>query len=160
MSHVLTVPNHHIEGCGEPPNLLAEGCYSAYYENTDGEQMVFQFDYQSKKGTLWCGDWSWEKLVPVLGGKVLMNLGISELTWLELVWETATRAEPEIFLLGSYKDYLDARIPQLEEISTIYGEYKEEGALPKCLVAQQLRYYKRKKRETERKIATLLLKEG
>lgn len=106
--NVLTVPNHHIEMCGKPPELVAKGCYTAYFENQYGEQLVFQYDYKAKKGTLWCGDYSWEQPVPVMGGGTTIVLGSEEQEWLRLAWQVATRHETKEFQLRSRLDLISA----------------------------------------------------
>ena len=89
---VLTVPNHHIEACGKPPGLIASEVYTAYFENDYGEQLVFTYDWKQRKGTLWHGDWSWERPIEVLaGGCPGMILSHEERVWLRLVWQVATR---------------------------------------------------------------------
>jgi len=94
---VLTVPNRHYEGCGKPPELKAEGCYTAYFENDYGEQMVFQYDYTTKKGTLWHGDYSWDSPVEVMGGGTTLVMGEEDRAWLQLVWRVATKRETKEF---------------------------------------------------------------
>jgi hypothetical protein len=106
---VLTVPNGHYECCGKPPELRArDGCYTAYFENDCGEQIVFQYDYKSKKGTLWHGDYGWDEPVTVMGGGTTMIMSEEEREWLRLVWRVATRAETKEFQLRSALDLVNA----------------------------------------------------
>ncbi len=105
---VLTVPNFHYKCCGQPPDLNAGGCYTAYFENNCGEQIVFQYDHRSKKGTMWHGDYGWDKPVSVMGGGSTMIMGKEEREWLQLVWRVATRIETREFQLRSNLDLVNA----------------------------------------------------
>jgi hypothetical protein len=105
---VLTVPNHHIEMSGKPPGRVATGCYTAYFENDYGEQLLFQYDYKEKKGTLWHGDYSWEEPLPVMGGGTTLTMSEEEREWLGLVWRVATRHETKEFQLRSALDLVNA----------------------------------------------------
>lgn len=105
---VLTIPNRHTMSCGKPPDLVAKNCYTAYFENHYGEQIVFQYDYETKKGTLWHGDYSWEEPVPVMGGGTTMTMSEEEREWLRLVWRVATRGETKEFQLRSALDLTNA----------------------------------------------------
>ena len=113
---VLTVPNYHYESCGKPPELMARGGYTAYFENNYGEQMVFRYDYQEKKGTLWHGDYSWEQPVPVMGGGATMIMSEEEREWLRLVWRVATRGETKEFQLRSSLDLVNAHKAIYDEL--------------------------------------------
>ena len=92
---VLTVQNCHIKECGEPPGLVAGiSGYTAYFENDDGEQLVFQYDREKHQGTLWHGDITWGKPVEIFAGQpVKIILSAEEREWLVLVWRVATRYE-------------------------------------------------------------------
>jgi hypothetical protein len=105
---VLTVPNRHFECCGEPPDLNAEDGYTAYFENGYGEQLVFQYDYKSKKGALWHGDCGWDEPFPVMGGGTTVIMSKEEREWLQLVWQVATRGETKEFQLRSTLDLVNA----------------------------------------------------
>ena len=106
---VLTIPNHHLMCCGKPPELVADGSvYTAYFENQRGEQLVFQFDYKVKKGTLWHGDYGWEHLVTIMGGGTTMLINEEEREWLQLVWRIATRRETKEFQLRSALELVNA----------------------------------------------------
>lgn len=118
---VLTVPNRHYECCGKPPELNAEDRYTAYFENDFGEQIVFQYDYRSKKGTLWHGDFGWNEPVPVMGGSTTMIMNEGEREWLRLVWRIVTRNETKEFqlrssleLINAHKEICDELLVQLE----------------------------------------------
>jgi len=87
---VLTVLNAHIPGCGKPPGLETAGrCYTAYFENEELEQLVFRYDYELKRGTLWHGDYNWEHPLEVCNGCAPITLGEEEDKWLQLVWRVA-----------------------------------------------------------------------
>ena len=105
---VLTIPNHHYECCGKPPDLKAQGVYTAYFENDYGEQVVFQYDYKTKKGTLWHGDYGWEAPAQVMAGGTTMIMSEEEREWLRLVWRVATRSETKEFKLRSALDLINA----------------------------------------------------
>jgi len=114
---VLTVPNYHYECCGKPPDLNAQhDGYTAYFENDYGEQIVFQYDYKTKKGTLWHGDYSWDHPVEVMGGGTTMVMGNEEREWLRLVWRVATRRESKEFQLRSSLDLTNAHKAIYEEL--------------------------------------------
>ena len=110
---VLIVPNHHIEMSGKLPELIAKGCYTAYFENQYGEQLVFQYDYE---GTLWHGDYSWEEPVQVMSGGTTMILGEEEREWLHLVWRTATKGESREFQLQSALELINAQKATYDEL--------------------------------------------
>ena len=89
---VLTVLNVHIPGCGKPPGLEPAGrCYTAYFENEELEQLVFRYDYDLKRGTLWHGDYNWERPVKVENGHCPLILSREEEQWLQLVWQVAIK---------------------------------------------------------------------
>jgi len=113
---VLTVPNFHYKCCGKPPDLNAGGCYTAYFENSCGEQIVFQYDFRSKKGTLWHGDYGWDMPVPVMGGGTTMIVSKEEREWLRLVWQVATRTETREFQLRSSLDLINAHRDIYDEL--------------------------------------------
>lgn len=88
---VLTVPNHHAEGCGEPPGLIAKDHYTAYFENQFGEQLIFTYDRAKKEGKLWHGDCGWDAPIEVFAGDAVETvLSNEERAWLKLVWTVAT----------------------------------------------------------------------
>lgn len=113
---VLSVPNHHYECCGKPPELVATGCYTAYFENDYGEQMVFQYNYKEKKGVLWHGDCGWEESFPVMAGGTTIIISDEEREWLRLVWGVATRGESEEFQLRSALSLVNAQKAVFDEL--------------------------------------------
>jgi len=113
---VLTVPNCHYECCGKPPGLNSKDGYTAYFENKYGDQMMFQYNYKTKKGTLWHGDYGWDHPVEVMGGGTTMIMGEEEQEWLRLVWRVATRGESKEFQLRSSLDLVNAHKAIYEEL--------------------------------------------
>ena len=88
---VLTVLNLHVPDSGKPPDLTTEsGSYTGYFENMEGEQLVFRYDYKAQKGTLWHGDYSWQHPVEIENGHAPLIMSREETTWLQLVWLVAT----------------------------------------------------------------------
>lgn len=92
---VLTAVNFHIDGSGKPPELVTGGsCYTGYFENREAEQLVFQYDYSTREGKLWHGDFSWEHPVKVENGSCSsLVLSAEEIMWLQLVWRIATKSQ-------------------------------------------------------------------
>lgn len=89
---VLTIFNFHVAASGKPPDLMADTTrYTGYFENAEGEQLVFQYDRKNKKGTLWHGDYHWEHPVAVENGHCPLTLSRDESEWLRLVWHIATQ---------------------------------------------------------------------
>jgi hypothetical protein len=71
---LFQVTNHHGEACGVPPQIDEQtfpGVYRSYFENQNGEQAIFLYDYKQEHGTLYLGDAGWEHLFDVVDGKVL-----------------------------------------------------------------------------------------
>lgn len=118
---VLTVPNRHIEVSGKPPELEAKGCYTAYFENCYGEQLVFQFDKERKVGTLWHGDCGWEKPIQVMSGGTTMILSYEEKEWLMTVWQVATINETKEF-------HHSSAIGLSEAYRAICGRVEKDGS--------------------------------
>jgi hypothetical protein len=84
--------NNHLEDAGIPPHLdgNAKDKYSGYFRNEHGEQSLFVYDYQTKKGILWMGDNGWEEAIPVMDGEATDTiLTKSESLWLRACWFAA-----------------------------------------------------------------------
>jgi hypothetical protein len=64
--------------------------YVSYFENRYGEQWVFVYDRQTKKGELRGGDVKWDTVLPVHEGQDQMTLNDDEATWLRTCWKAAT----------------------------------------------------------------------
>jgi hypothetical protein len=50
---LLQVTNHHGEACGVPPQIDEQafpGVYRSYFENKNGEQAIFLYDYEQERG--------------------------------------------------------------------------------------------------------------
>jgi hypothetical protein len=96
---VLTIINKHIKECGEPPNLFTSpNCYIGYFENQHGEQLVYQYNRDTKQGRLWHGDCRWAKIIEVVDGYPLsmgkiVTLSEEELAWLYIVCKMARSAK-------------------------------------------------------------------
>jgi hypothetical protein len=93
---LFSVSNHHLEHCGNPPQIDgdAAGKYFGYFENQDGEQMVYCYDYQTQKGTLRMGDAHWEKEYVVDENGIVKEgilLSYNERLWLWLTSVTARK---------------------------------------------------------------------
>jgi len=75
---LFQVTNHHGEACGVPPQIDEQtfsGVYRSYFENQNGEQAVFLYDYEQECGTLYMGDAGWEHPYDVVDGKVAGLIG-------------------------------------------------------------------------------------
>ena len=145
---VLTVPNHHYECCGKPPDLNAMDGYTAYFENDYGEQIVFQYDYKSKKGTLWHGDYGWDEPVPIMGGGTTMIMSEEEREWLRLVWRVATRGETKEFLLRSALDLVNAHKAIYDELLA-RPEFAEDAFMQRAFLKTKRKLEKQAKALTD-----------
>jgi hypothetical protein len=94
---VLTALNFQQPSSGKPPGLFTTGsCYTGYFENSEREQLVFQYDYERHEGRLWHGDFSWEQPAKVKNGFCRsLVLDLAEKLWLQLVWKVATERSRE-----------------------------------------------------------------
>ena len=93
---LLTIRNHHIAECGDPPIVDggAKGCYIGYFENPYGEQWVFTLDRTTGKATLRGGDVGWNTEFDVVDGAVAdLLLGNEEPRWLQTCWASAARKQ-------------------------------------------------------------------
>ncbi len=90
---LFQVTNHHEEACGVPPQIDEQtfpGVYRSYFENQNGEQVIFLYDYEQECGTLYMGDAGWEHPYEVVDGKVPeLTLNRPEQTWLSACWEAS-----------------------------------------------------------------------
>ena len=90
---LFTARNRHVVSSGNPPSINGNeaGRYHGYFENEHGEQAVFVYDYESKEGTLWMGDVSWEEAIPIENGQAKNIVMIEhERLWLLACWQAAT----------------------------------------------------------------------
>ncbi len=90
-ANVITIPNHHGQDGGNPPDMLADWRqYTGYFENEHGEQWLFVYDRETKAATLRGGDTGWEKIYEVVDGVIPgLILSDEESLWLHLCWKTA-----------------------------------------------------------------------
>jgi hypothetical protein len=93
MTLVFKARNIHAEACGQPPRVINEtpGQYVGYFEGDCGDQWVFAYDRESKRGTLRGGDADWSEIHEVVDGVALgLILSPPEATWLRACWAAAT----------------------------------------------------------------------
>ncbi len=90
---IFQAVNYHGKSSATPPfrNTAAPGRYYGYFENEHKEQFIFEYDYQTKTGNLWAGDYSWDKPVRVIEGDAPeLILSTIERIWLQACWQAAT----------------------------------------------------------------------
>ena len=84
MANLFTVGNHHSEECGTAPEINGDeaGVYSSYFENSDGEQFVFQYQRSTGEAVLRGGDLGWDESyeIPQMAGDIVLN--DAEFLWL------------------------------------------------------------------------------
>ena len=87
------VTNKHSPSSGEPPQIDANtpNRYHSYFENAQGEQLIFVFDYAKNEALLYHGDAGWEHPQPVHDG-ITPNVVLDEAErlWLRACWMAAT----------------------------------------------------------------------
>ena len=90
---LFQVTNHHGEACGIPPQIDEQNfpdVYRSYFENQNGEQAIFLYDYEQERGTLYLGDEGWEYPHDVVDGRVPeLILNHPEQLWLSACWEAS-----------------------------------------------------------------------
>jgi hypothetical protein len=90
---LFQVTNHHGESGGAAPQIDEQtfpGVYRSYFENHNGEQAIFLYDYEQERGTLYMGDAGWEHPYDVVDGKVPgLMLNRPEQLWLSACWEAS-----------------------------------------------------------------------
>lgn len=93
---ILTLKNNHLPTYGLPPAIEhnPQTMYLGYYQNSQGHQFIFQFDFDTGQAILVCGDADWDKTFPVLNGRVEMILESDEAAWLQLCFNAATGKRP------------------------------------------------------------------
>ena len=90
---IFTAQNKHVSDSGKPPQIDANtpNRYHAYFENAQGEQLIFIYDRESDTGTLYHGDLGWEQPRPVEDGKCpSVLLDEADMLWLRSCWMAAT----------------------------------------------------------------------
>ena len=90
---LFQVTNHHGEASGIPPQIDEQtfpGVYRSYFENQNGEQAVFWYDYEREHGTLYMGDAGWDHPYAVVDGEAAgLTLNRPEQLWLSACWEAS-----------------------------------------------------------------------
>lgn len=93
-SSLFQVRNKHVSDSGESPSIdgNASDRYHAYFENGQGEQLIFIYDRKADTGTLYHGDLGWDDPQPVEEGGRCPNviLDEAETLWLRACWLAAT----------------------------------------------------------------------
>ena len=91
VTHLFSVPNHHFIGRGKPPKFNGDDpdSYYSYFENCHGEQLIFEFNRDSKQALLWHGDVDWEPR-QVVNGMVNLILSEEEHMWLQACHKAVT----------------------------------------------------------------------
>ena len=65
---VIEIENVHSEECGAPPGLrktAGDSGYSGYFENDFGEQWLISINRETRTGTLYAGDISWNEPIRI-----------------------------------------------------------------------------------------------
>ena len=90
---LFQVANHHGASCGVQPQIDEQtfpDVYRGYFENQNGEQALFLYDYEQECGTLYMGDAGWEHPYAVVDGKIPgLMLNRPEQLWLMACWEVS-----------------------------------------------------------------------
>lgn len=74
---------------GEPPFFDGDvpDHYYGYFQNTFGEQLIFEYNRATQEGKLWHGDAGWERNYPVTDGIAPgLILSDGEKMWLRACW--------------------------------------------------------------------------
>lgn len=93
MSPLFQANNKHVADSGQPPFIDANtpNRYHSYFENAQGEQLIFVYDYDTYAGTLYHGDLGWDQPRPVEDGKCpSIILDEAEMLWIQACWLAAT----------------------------------------------------------------------
>ncbi len=89
---LLTIRNHHVPECGDPPIVdgETENQYIGYFENPFGEQWIFKLNRETGEAILRGGDVGWNAVHYVIDGHVPeLILGKEEQLWLQACWLAA-----------------------------------------------------------------------
>jgi hypothetical protein len=93
-NYLFHVRNKHVADSGTPPEIDGNTPhrYHSYFENSYGEQLIFVYDRETDKATLYHGDLGWGNPCPVEeGGKApSVVLDEAEMLWLRACWLAAT----------------------------------------------------------------------
>ncbi len=102
--YLFRVTNGHSESCGVPPSIDGDtpGHRYSYFQNEYGEQFIFAYSVDGKRGSLWMGDAGWERSFDVVDGFVPeLALSETEFLWLAACWKAATGQLPTASKGGS-----------------------------------------------------------
>ena len=86
---LFRVGNKQLPASGEPPFFDGDtpGRYYGYFQNSYGEQLIFEYNYETKQGTLWHGDAGWDQSFSVIDGNAQdIILSEAERLWLRACW--------------------------------------------------------------------------
>jgi hypothetical protein len=83
MALLLAIDNHHS---ADPPRLPASG-YRSYFENMNGEQLLFHQARGDAHGSLWHGDVEFTRFVVSRGQAEEIILEPGEKLWLIACWQ-------------------------------------------------------------------------
>ena len=84
---IFEITNHHVEICGKSPQSCETKRYVSYFENYFQEQLVFTFDYQTRKALLYRACERWERPWAVIDGSVPeLTMNRPEKLWLHACW--------------------------------------------------------------------------
>jgi hypothetical protein len=89
---IFEAVNQHSRECGDPPRIStgAANKYYGYFQNGQGEQFIFEYDYEKKMAKMWCGDCGWENATPITDPQrppIIMDK--AEWLWLQACWMAA-----------------------------------------------------------------------
>lgn len=93
---IFYATNKHSPVTGELPRIDANtpNRYHSYFENAYGEQLIFVFDFETEKGTLYHGDVGWGNQQPVHEGTApQLVLDDAEMLWLRACWMAVTEQQ-------------------------------------------------------------------
>lgn len=90
---LLSIHNHHVAECGDPPIITDEATYVGYFENALGEQWIFTYDHETMKAELRDGDIGWNNVHEIRDGQARgLILSSEERLWLQACWAAAGRS--------------------------------------------------------------------
>ena len=92
---LFRVSNRQKPDSGQPPFFDgdAPGRYYGYFLNSYGEQLIFEYNRETKQATLWHGDAGWDAPYSVVDGQAEdLVLSEDEQLWLRACWAAATES--------------------------------------------------------------------
>lgn len=90
---LFRVSNKQKTDNGQPPSFDGDtpNRYYGYFMNSYGEQLIFEYNRETRQGTLWHGDAGWDVSNPVVDGQAPeLILAKDELLWLRACWISAS----------------------------------------------------------------------